>query len=123
MVLFASGLQSIPEEYFEAAEIDGASELQKIRHITLPLIIPTLVFVIIMSLLYGFAHSFVIAQVITGGGPLRATEVLMLYIYDTAFGDFDVALANALTFIMFTLLATLALLLYRWQERSYHGLY
>ncbi len=123
MILFAAGMQSIPPEYFEAAAIDGASEFQKVRLIILPLLIPTLVFVLIMSLLAGFAQSFVVAQVITGGGPLRTTEVFMLYVYDMAFGNFDVPLANALTNIMFILLAVASLLLYRWQERSYQGLY
>ncbi len=123
MILLASGIQAIPRNYYEAADIDGASEAQKALRITLPLVIPTLVFVLVISLLGGFVNSFVLAQIITGGGPFRGTEVLMLYIYRTAFENFNFPYANALTIVMFALLFTLSLLLNRWQNRVYKGLY
>ncbi|MCA1788470.1 MAG: sugar ABC transporter permease [Thioalkalivibrio sp.] len=123
MMLFASGLRSIPSNYYEAAVIDGAGEWAKIRHITLPLLTPTIVFITVLSLMGGFVHSFDVAQVLTGGGPFRATEVLMLYIYRTAFQSFDIPLANALTIVMFLLLFTLSFMLNRWQDRAYKGLH
>lgn len=123
MMLFASGLRSIPRNYYEAAVIDGAGEWAKIRHITLPLITPTIVFITVLSLMGGFVHSFAVAQILTGGGPFRATEVLMLYIYETAFQNFNIPLANALTIVMFLLLFVLSSLLNRWQERVYKGLH
>lgn len=123
MILLASGIQAIPKTYYEAADIDGAAEVQKALRITLPLIVPTVVFVLVISLLGGFVNSFVLAQIITGGGPFRGTEVLMLYIYRTAFENFDFPYANALTILMFALLLTLSLLLNRWQNRVYKGLY
>lgn len=123
MILLASGIQAIPKTYYEAAEIDGASRAQQARFITLPLLVPTLVFILVISLLGGFVNSFVLAQIITGGGPFRSTEVMMLYIYRTAFENFDFPLANALTMIMFAILFILSLLLNFWQGRVYKGLY
>lgn len=123
MVIFSSGLQAIPRDYYESAAMDGASDLQLTTRITLPLIVPTIVLVLVLSLLAGFVNSFVIAQILTNGGPFRATEVLMLFIYKTAFEGFDIPKANALTLIMFTLLFTTSFYLQRWQDRVYHGLY
>lgn len=123
MVIFSSGLQAIPVDYYESAAMDGASERQLTVFITLPLIVPTLVLVLVLSLLAGFVNSFVIAQILTDGGPFRATEVLMLYIYKTAFEGFDIPKANALTLIMFSLLFFTSYHLQRWQDRVYHGLY
>jgi len=122
MLLFASGLRSIPRTYYEAAEIDGVGIWSKIRHITLPLLVPTIVFIGVLSLMGGFVHSFVLAQILTGGGPFRGTEVLMLLIYETAFESFDVPMANAMTIVMFALLFTLSYLLNVWQERAYKGI-
>lgn len=123
MVIFSSGLQAIPVDYYESAAIDGASERQQTWRITLPLIVPTVVLVLVLSLLAGFVNSFVIAQILTNGGPFRATEVLMLLIYKTAFDGFDIPKANALTLIMFALLFSTSYYLQRWQDRVYHGLY
>lgn len=123
MVVFSSGLQAIPSDYYESAAIDGASERQQTWQITLPLIVPTLVLVLVLSLLAGFVNSFVIAQILTNGGPFRATEVLMLLIYKTAFEGFDIPKANALSLIMFSMLFTTSHYLQRWQDRVYYGLY
>lgn len=123
LVIFSSGLQAIPKDYYESASIDGATESQQVRLITLPLIVPTVVLVLVLSLLSGFVNSFVIAQILTGGGPFRATEVLMLLIYKTAFEGFDIPRANALTLVMFLLLFSTSYMLQKWQDRVYHGLY
>jgi ABC-type sugar transport system permease subunit len=122
-ILFASGMQAIPQDYYESAELDGASTAQQRRHITLPLIIPTLVFVLIISLMSGFTHSFVLAQIITDGGPYGTTEVMMLYIYKTAFENFDIPKSNAITLFMFAILFTVSYSLQRWQDRAYSGIY
>jgi multiple sugar transport system permease protein len=122
MLLFASGLRSIPRTYYEAADIDGVGTWNKIRHITLPLLVPTIVFIGVLSLMGGFVHSFVLAQILTGGGPFRGTEVLMLLIYETAFESFDVPMANAMTIVMFVLLFVLSYLMNIWQERAYQGI-
>lgn len=122
-ILFASGMQAIPQDFYESAELDGASTAQQRRHITLPLIIPTLVFVLIISLMSGFTHSFVLAQIITDGGPYGTTEVMMLYIYKTAFENFDIPKSNAITLFMFAILFTVSYSLQRWQDRAYSGIY
>lgn len=123
MILFAAGIQAIPSDYYESAQLDGASNVQQMLHITLPLILPTLVFVLVISIMAGFVNSFVIAQILTDGGPFRSTEVLMLFIYKTAFEDFDIPKANALSLLMFALLFTVSYALQRWQDRVYQGLF
>lgn len=123
MVIFSAGLQSIPSDYYESAAIAGATDRQQTLKITLPLVVPTMVLVLVLSLLAGFVNSFVIAQILTDGGPFRGTEVLMLFIYKTAFEGFDIPKANALSLIMFAMLFLTAHQLQRWQDRVYHGLY
>ena len=122
-VIFSSGLQAIPADYYESASIDGAGDFQQTLKITLPLMVPTMVLILVLSLLAGFVNSFVIAQILTNGGPFRGTEVLMLLIYKTAFERFDISKANALTLLLFGLLFTASYYLQRWQDRIYHGLY
>lgn len=123
MILFASGIQAIPQDYYESAELDGASNFQMMKHITLPLIMPTLVFVMVIMLMMGFVNSFAIAQILTNGGPFRSTEVFMLFIYKTAFENFDIPQANALSLIMFGLLFFISYKLQQWQDKVYQGLY
>jgi multiple sugar transport system permease protein len=123
MILFAAGIQAIPSDYYESAQLDGANSLQQMLHITLPLILPTLVFVLVISIMAGFVNSFVIAQILTDGGPFRSTEVLMLFIYKTAFEDFDIPKANALSLLMFALLFSVSYALQRWQDKVYQGLF
>ena len=123
MILFAAGIQAIPKDYFESAQLDGASNFQQMKSITIPLIMPTIVFVLVIMLMMGFVNSFAVAQILTNGGPFRSTEVLMLFIYKTAFDDFDIPKANALTLVMFTLMFTASYKLQQWQDKVYQGLY
>jgi ABC-type sugar transport system permease subunit len=123
MILFAAGIQAIPSDYYESAQLDGASNFQQMLYITLPLILPTAVFVLVISIMAGFVNSFVIAQILTDGGPFRSTEVLMLFIYKTAFEDFNIPKANALTLLMFALLFSVSYTLQRWQDKVYQGLF
>jgi ABC-type sugar transport system permease subunit len=123
MILFAAGIQAIPYDYYESAQLDGANNFQQMIHITLPLILPTVVFVLVISIMAGFVNSFVIAQILTDGGPFRSTEVLMLFIYKTAFEDFNIPKANALTLLMFALLFSVSYTLQRWQDKVYQGLF
>ena len=122
MVLFLAGLQALPETYYEAAEIDGAGTWQKLVHITVPLLVPTITFVVIISVLNGFVNVFTLAKIITDGGPVNATNVLILYIYDLGFGRLNLPLANALTYIAFIMLALLAFIQYKFQEKTIFGL-
>ena len=84
VILFLIGLQTVPEMYYEAADIEGASSWQKFRHITLPSINPTMFMVTILSTIGGFS-LFIEPYIMTGGGPLNSTLSAMLYIYKQAF--------------------------------------
>ena len=84
VVLFLVGLQAIPAELYEAAELDGASGWQKFRLITVPMINPTIMLVLVLSTIGGFS-LFIEPYVMTGGGPLRRTYSVVLYLYTNAF--------------------------------------
>jgi multiple sugar transport system permease protein len=115
MLIFIGGLQDIPKDYYEAAEIDGASRFQRFWHITLPLLRPTSFFVLLISLVAAVAggQAFDLVYVMTKGGPANSTTVLIFYIYQQAFGysQFGYAAAMASFVVLILLLATLALFL------------
>ncbi|HVW92281.1 MAG TPA: sugar ABC transporter permease [Devosia sp.] len=115
MLIFIGGLQDIPREYYEAAEIDGASRLRAFWHITLPLLRPTSFFVLLISLVAAVAGSqaFDLVYVMTKGGPANATSVLIFYIYQQAFqySAFGYGAAMASILVVILMLATLLLFL------------
>jgi len=84
IVLFLVGLQHIPAELYEAAEIDGGSKYNAFRHVTIPMLNPTIIGVIVLSTIGGFS-LFIEPYVLTGGGPMQSTLSAMLYIYNQAF--------------------------------------
>jgi multiple sugar transport system permease protein len=98
-IILLAGLQSIPPEYNEAAAIDGASRWQVVRHITLPLLAPRLLFVTATSVA-ALLTSFAVPYVMTNGGPGTATRVLSLLIYQTAFQFLHAGQAAAMAFIL-----------------------
>jgi len=97
VVLFLVGLQTVPGQYYEAAEIDGASHWQQFRYITLPAINPTIFMVVILSTIGGFS-LFIEPYIMTGGGPLNSTMSAVLYIYKQAFTYYHMGYAAALGF-------------------------
>jgi multiple sugar transport system permease protein len=99
MVVFLAGLQTIPVSRYEAAELDGANGWQKFWNITLPGLHPTLVFVAVTTAIFTL-RSFEQVYVITGGGPLNSTNLLVYYIYDQAFAQFDFGYAAAAATIL-----------------------
>ncbi len=99
MVVFLAGLQAIPQSRYEAAELDGADDLAQFWHITLPGLRPTTIFVVISTVIFTF-RSFEQVYVVTGGGPLNATNILVHYIYEQAFGIFDFGYAAAAAVLM-----------------------
>jgi ABC-type sugar transport system permease subunit len=103
-LIVTSALRAIPEEYYEAAKLDGANGLNEFFSITLPLLRPTLLFLVTTGLIY-LLGLFSQVQLMTGGNPAHKTETLALYLYDTAFGrqefGYASALAVTLTTIMF----------------------
>jgi multiple sugar transport system permease protein len=94
MVVFLAGLQIIPQSRYEAAELDGANGWQRFWHITLPGLQPTIVFVTVTTAIFTL-RSFEQVYVITGGGPMNSTNLLVYYIYDQAFAQFDFGYAAA----------------------------
>jgi len=99
MVIFLAALQTIPEVLYEAAAIDGAGSFQKLTKITLPLIRPTLVFVLVM-LMIGGLNVFLPIVLVTEGGPLQQTEVVLTYMYHQAFDFLEFGYGSALAFMM-----------------------
>lgn len=94
LVVFLAGLQAIPRNRYEAAELDGANAWQQFWHITLPGLRPTLVLATVTTAIFTL-RSFEQVYVITGGGPLNSTNILVYYIYDQAFAQFDFGYAAA----------------------------
>jgi len=103
VIVFMSGLKSIPAELYETATTDGASELQKFFKITVPMISPTTFFLATMGIISSF-KVFDSISVITGGGPGRATTVIAFYIYREAFKYYRMGTANAAAWIMFVII-------------------
>lgn len=114
MVVFLAGLQAIPPSRYEAAELDGADSWQQFWHITLPGLRPTLVFATITTAIFTL-RSFEQVYVITGGGPLNSTNLLVYYIYQEAFAQFDFGYAAAAA----TVLLAIALLLVYLQLKTW----
>lgn len=103
MVLFSAGLQAIPENYYEAAQIDGAGRISKFWHITIPLLTPTTFFILIMSMISSL-QVFDIVYVLTSGGPLGTTKVLVFQVYEHAFKFFEMGYASAISYVLFAIL-------------------
>ncbi|MBF2060037.1 carbohydrate ABC transporter permease, partial [Fischerella thermalis] len=100
MVVFLAGLQTIPPSRYEAAELDGANAWQKFWHITLPGLQSTLIFAIITTMIFTL-RSFEQVYVMTGGGPLNSTNLMVYYIYQEAFAQFDFGYAAAAATVLF----------------------
>ncbi|MEL6927765.1 MAG: sugar ABC transporter permease [Cyanobacteria bacterium J06600_6] len=94
LVVFLAGLQTIPQSRFEAAELDGANSWAKFWYITLPGLTPTLVFAVLTTAIFTL-RSFEQVYIITGGGPLNSTNLLVYYIYEQAFANFEFGYAAA----------------------------
>jgi multiple sugar transport system permease protein len=105
MVVFLAGLQTIPQNRYEAAELDGANRWQQFRHITLPGLQPTLIFALVTTVIFTL-RSFEQVYVVTGGGPLNSSNLLVYYIYQQAFAlfDFGYAAAAATVLLLITLI-------------------
>ncbi len=99
IVILLAGLQSIPRNLYEAAEIDGANKIKQFFHITLPMVNPTLIMVIVLSTIGGFS-LFIEPYIMTGGGPLNSTLSANLYIYQQAFSFYKMGYAATLGLVM-----------------------
>jgi len=102
MIIFVAGLQTIPHELYEAAEVDGAGGWQRFRHVTLPSLGPTLLFVGVMTMIGNF-QLFSEPYVMTQGGPVRATTSIVLLMYEQGFRWWRMGMAAALAFVLFVI--------------------
>jgi multiple sugar transport system permease protein len=103
MVLFMTALLAVPQDYYEAASIDGAGRIQQFLRITWPMILPTFLFISVINIISNL-QVFIPIFVITGGGPDRSTEVVMVRMFATAFGEFQYSQANAMAIILFAII-------------------
>lgn len=121
MVIFLAGLQGVPDLYYEAAEIDGAGRWHKLRHITIPLMSPVILFNLITGIIGSF-QVFTAGYLITGGGPDNATLFYVLHIYRTGFKNFHMGQAAALSWVLFVIIMVLVAVIFRSLGRSiYYG--
>lgn len=118
-VIYLAGLQAIPPELYEAAEVDGAGVWGRFRHITIPLVSPTTFFVLIMSLIWAF-QVFEEAYIMTKGGPAFATTTMVYYIYLNAFKWLRMGKAAALAWLLFAVIFVFTLFQVRYQRKWVH---
>ncbi|MFZ5825282.1 MAG: carbohydrate ABC transporter permease [Bacillota bacterium] len=119
MVVFLAGLQSIPPEMYEAAKIDGAGAVRRLRHVTLPLLSPTIFFLTVTSVISSF-QVFDIVKIMTGGGPADSTNVMVFYVYEYGFRFFKIGHASAASVVLFLMVLGMTILQFRWVERKVH---
>lgn len=112
VIIFLAGLKAVPEFLYEAADIDGADNRQKLFKITIPLLRPTIIFLVVMGTIkYLRIFTQVYSMTNQGeGGPLNSTKPLVLYIYNTAFRSFDMGYASAMTVVLFVLILCITLI-------------
>jgi multiple sugar transport system permease protein len=99
MVIFLAALQGVPPELYEVAAIDGAGEWRQFRHVTLPMIRRTTLFILVALIIGGF-QVFISVYLITGGGPLHRTEVVLSYMYDRAFDKLRFGYGASLSYVL-----------------------
>jgi multiple sugar transport system permease protein len=115
MLIFIAGLQAIPEDLYDAAEIDGASAVRRFFSITLPMLAPTLVFVSVITMI-GYFQLFAEPYVMTQGGPLRSTTSVVLLMYEEGFRWWRMGNAAAIAFVLFIVILLATLVQFRLQK-------
>ncbi len=115
MLIFIAGLQAIPEELYDAAQIDGASAWKQFWAITLPMLAPTLVFISVITMI-GYFQLFAEPYVMTQGGPLRSTTSVVLLMYEEGFRWWRMGYAAAIAFVLFIVILIATLLQFRLQK-------
>lgn len=116
VLVFLGGMQAISRDYYEAAEVDGASGWQQFRKITLPLLSPTILFLLVISVI-GALQIFEQPQILTNGGPGDATRTVVLYIYEQGFRFFDMGYAATIALSLFVIILILTIIQFRLSRR------
>jgi multiple sugar transport system permease protein len=117
VTLWCAGLQSVSPEYTEAARIDGATWLQELWYIRLPLLKPVTMFLTVLGLIGSF-QAFDSIYVMTMGGPANRTRVLVFHLWQTAFNKMDMGYASAIAWLLFVILITLTLIQFKLQDKE-----
>lgn len=115
MVMFLAALKNVPRELYEAADIDGGGKVNKFIHVTLPMISPIIFFTLLMQTIQAL-QNFTSAFVITKGGPLKSTYVLGMMLYKEGFAYFNMGYASAISWVIFTMIVIVTLLLFRFSS-------
>lgn len=119
MVIYLAGLKDIPAYLYEASLLDGANALQRVRHITLPMLTPVIFFNLVMGVIGSF-QFFTEVYMMTQGGPEDSTLFYALYLFQRAWRYLDMGYASALAWVLFAIIMTITLLLFRSQRRWVH---
>lgn len=117
MVIYLAGLQGVPEQLYEAAEIDGAGTWARFWNVTIPMMSPVIFFNFV-TLIIGAFQVFTVGYVMTAGGPANATLFYVLYLFRNAFQYFEIGYASALAWVLFVLILGLSLLIFRTYTRA-----
>jgi multiple sugar transport system permease protein len=117
MVVYLAGLQSIPEELYEAAKVDGAGAWSRLWHVTIPMLRPTTIFLAVIGVIFTF-QQFTQVFVMTRGGPVDKTTTMLFYIYQSAFQFFEMGYASALAFTLFLMLLVFTVIQLRYYRRQ-----
>lgn len=118
-IIYLAGLQNIPSDLYDAAKVDGVTEWQKFRHITLPLLSPTTFFLLVTTMIFSI-QAFDVIAVMTKGGPVNATTTLIWYLYQQGFVAFRAGLAAATGMVLFVLLLVITLFQVYFIQRRVH---
>lgn len=119
MLIFLAGLKQIPVELYEAAMVDGASPWQKFVRITIPMLTPVIFFNLVMQMINGFT-TFTQSFLVTQGGPMDRTLFYAVYLYEKAFGHFEMGYASAMAWFLLAIIAIFTALIFRSSESWVH---
>ena len=120
MLLYIAALANVPDELYEAAEIDGAGRWAKFWSVTWPMISPTTFFIVVMGVIGGLQGGFMMAYVMTGGGPAGATTTVSFYIWSKAFTEYQMGYASALAWVLFVIVFGLTIANWRIGNKLAH---
>jgi len=115
MLIYLAGLQGVPTELYDAALVDGASWVKRLRHITIPMTSPTILFNLILGLI-GTFQIFTQAYIITQGGPNYGSYFYALNLYDTAFQALRLGYASSMATVLFVIIALASAAVFRWSR-------
>ncbi len=117
MIIYLAGLQAIPEEIYDAAKVDGAGPIRRLFSITIPLLGPSTFYLLITSII-GATQQFGLPYLMTSGGPLGRTTTIAYHLYQSAFKNFEMGYAAAMSYVLFAIILIFTLLQMRFANRE-----